>query len=143
MGDEELVSVSVAMRLLGVSSRTLRRYTQEGLLPDRRSPGGHRVFVVAELRALGRRRGSWSGPGGQVVLYGRVPSHQQQAEGGLERQVDGLRAAAGARPLAGVFTDIASGLSEGRRGLDGAFGWLWPRNRGTVGSPGRRRWRTW
>lgn len=121
MGDEDVVPVSVAMRILGVSSRTLRRYTQEGLLPDRRSPGGHRVFVVRELRALGLRRAPGGGPAGEVVLYARVSSRRQQREGDLERQLDRLRVTAGGRAVAGAFTDVASGLSERRRGLQQAL----------------------
>ncbi|OAH12156.1 hypothetical protein STSP_44930 [Streptomyces jeddahensis] len=54
---------------------------------------------------------------GAVVLYGRVSSHQQRAEGDLERQGERLREAAGDRPIAGVFTDVASGLSDKRKGL--------------------------
>ncbi|WP_369148857.1 IS607 family transposase [Streptomyces sp. R44] len=115
---EDWVSAGKAAKRLGVSTRTLRRYTLEGVLEDRRSPGGRRVFRVADLNALARRRGNPVVPAsGGVVLYGRVSSHRQRAEGALERQMERLRAAAGGRVVAGEFTDVASGLSDKRKGM--------------------------
>ncbi|WP_092556088.1 MerR family DNA-binding transcriptional regulator [Actinoplanes derwentensis] len=52
-----LVSAATAAQRLGVSTRTLRRYTADGTLPDRRSPGGRRVFDPDELSRLTARRG--------------------------------------------------------------------------------------
>ncbi|MEV0050672.1 MerR family DNA-binding transcriptional regulator [Saccharopolyspora shandongensis] len=56
--------------MLGVSTRTLRRDTQQGVLPDRRSAGGRRVFSVTELEDVRRRRESLP-PIEGVVLYAR------------------------------------------------------------------------
>ncbi|MFC9646180.1 recombinase family protein [Streptomyces mirabilis] len=50
------------------------------------------------------------------MLYGRVSSHQQRQEGGLERQLERLREVAGDRPVAGEFFDVASGLSASAKG---------------------------
>jgi predicted site-specific integrase-resolvase len=52
-----------------------------------------------------------------VVLYGRVSSHRQRQEGDLDRQLERLREVAGDRPVVGVFFDVASGLSDKRKGL--------------------------
>ncbi len=107
-----------ARQLLGVSSRTLRRYTSEGRLPDRRTPGGMRVFSANEVAALVRSRGGAEAEaGGKVVLYARVSSRRQALEGDLDRQMATLRASAITRVVAGEFSDIASGLSDRRRGL--------------------------
>jgi predicted site-specific integrase-resolvase len=96
----------------------LRRYTLDGVLEDRRSPGGRRIFRVGDLDALSRRRGQpHLPPVGGVVLYGRVSSHRQRAEGDLDRQMVRLREAAGERIVVGEFTDVASGLSDRRKGL--------------------------
>ena len=112
------VSAGKAAKRLGVSTRTLRRYTLEGILEDRRSPGGRRVFRVGDLDALSRRRGKPAlPPMGGVVLYGRVSSHRQRTEGDLDRQLARLRQAAGDRAVVGEFFDVASGLSERRKGL--------------------------
>ncbi|MBT2511715.1 IS607 family transposase [Streptomyces sp. ISL-98] len=116
--DEDWISTGRAAKRLGVSTRTLRRYTLEGTLEDRRSPGGRRVFRVGDLDALSRRRGHPAlPPVGGVVLYGRVSSHRQRAEGDLDRQMAALRQAAKGRIVVGEFTDVASGLSDKRKGL--------------------------
>ncbi|MGW9026146.1 MerR family DNA-binding transcriptional regulator [Streptomyces sp. NPDC055722] len=79
------MSAGKAAKRLGVSTRTLRRYTLEGVLEDRRSPGGRRIFRIGDLDALSRRRGHPALPlVGGVVLYGRVSSHRQRAEGDLD-----------------------------------------------------------
>ncbi|MFD8778915.1 recombinase family protein [Streptomyces sp. NPDC059916] len=52
-----------------------------------------------------------------MVLYGRVSSQRQRGEGDLDRQMARLRKAAAGRPVAGEFFDVASGLSDQRRGL--------------------------
>ncbi|WP_050371671.1 IS607 family transposase [Streptomyces acidiscabies] len=114
--DQEMVSATRAARILGVSTRTLRRYTASGVLADRRSPGGKRVFSVVELEALRAEAGRLPVVEG-VVLYGRVSSRRQRAEGDLDRQMARLRQAAGGRPVVGEFFDVASGLSDQRRGL--------------------------
>ncbi|KND34016.1 hypothetical protein IQ63_17535 [Streptomyces acidiscabies] len=52
-----------------------------------------------------------------MVLYGRVSSHGQRAEGDLDRQMSRLREAAKGRVVVGEYSDVASGLSDRRRGL--------------------------
>lgn len=120
---DRFVGVAEARAFLGVSSRTLRRYTAEGRLPDRRSPGGRRVFSLAELEAISHRRKLSSAEEGHgaVVLYARVSSRRQAKEGDLGRQMARLEQAARKRRVAGKFSDVASGLSERRSGLRGAL----------------------
>lgn len=48
------ISASEAARLLGVSSATVRRYIRDGLLTERRTPGGHFRLKEEEVRALMR-----------------------------------------------------------------------------------------
>jgi putative resolvase len=114
---DEWISTGKAAKRLGVSTRTLRRYTLEGVLEDRRSPGGRRIFRVGDLDRAAKRRGQLLAVSGSVVLYGRVSSHRQQQEGDLGRQLERLRTAAGDRSIAGEFSDVASGLSDRRKGL--------------------------
>lgn len=113
---DRLLSATTAARMVGVSTRTLRRYTQQGVLPDRRSAGGRRVFSVAELEDVRRRRGSLP-PVGGVVLYARVSSQRQRSEGDLDRQITRLRHATEGHVVVGEFWVVASGLSDGRRGF--------------------------
>ena len=112
-GPYDYVSATSAAHRLGVSTRTLRRYTQEGRLPDARSAGGRRILRIADLDAITRKP-----PAGRAVGYARVSSRRQQAEGDLDRQVARLRA----HDALVVFTDVASGLSERRAGLRKALG---------------------
>jgi predicted site-specific integrase-resolvase len=108
----DLVPMSRARATLGVSSRTLRRYTASGKLPDLRSPGGHRVLRIADLHALhaeheDRRTG--------VLIYARVSCAGQKDD--LVRQIEDLERAAEGRVVLATFSDVASGLSDKRRGL--------------------------
>lgn len=108
-GPDDYVSATAAAHRLGVSTRTLRRYTAEGRLPDARSAGGRRIFRIGDLDAITRKPAT-----GKAIGYARVSSRRQQAEGDLDRQVTRLQDR-GADLV--VFTDVASGLSDRRAGL--------------------------
>ena len=56
----DLLSVSAVADLLGVHVDTVRRWTDEGKLPEVRTPGGHRRVPRA---AVDRLRGGAAGPG--------------------------------------------------------------------------------
>jgi predicted site-specific integrase-resolvase len=109
-GPDDYVSATAAAHRLEVSTRTVRRYTQEGRLPDARSAGGRRIFRVGDLDAITRKPAE-----GIAVGYARVSSRRQQADGDLDRQVSRLRAYGGNELV--VFSDVASGLSDRRAGL--------------------------
>lgn len=109
-GPDDYLSATIAAHRLGVSTRTLRRYTQEGRLPDVRSAGGRRIFRIGDLDAITSKAAK-----GRVVGYARVSSRRQQAEGDLDRQVTRLSERQPSDLT--VFTDVASGLSDRRAGL--------------------------
>ena len=112
----DLVPMSRARAILGVSARTLRRYTASGKLPDLRSPGGHRVFRLADLHALiGEHENRHIG----VLIYARVSCAGQKDD--LVRQVEDLERAAQGRTVLATYSDVASGLSDKRRGLGKLF----------------------
>lgn len=46
---DDLVSVSIAARMLGVSVQTMRKYADDGVVPVQRTPTGHRRFRVADV----------------------------------------------------------------------------------------------
>src|ERR1700675_3221509 len=85
-GPDDYESATAAAHRLGVSTRTLRRYTQDGRLPDARSAGGRRIFRLGDLDAITRKPST-----GKAVGYARVPSRRQQAEGDLDRQIARLQ----------------------------------------------------
>jgi putative resolvase len=113
-GPDDYLSATAAAYRLGVSTRTLRRYTQEGRLPDTRSAGGRRIFRIGDLDSITCKPST-----GKSVGYERVSSRRQQAEGYLDRQVARLREH---DPDLIVFSDVASGLSDRRAGLRKALG---------------------
>jgi predicted site-specific integrase-resolvase len=104
-GPDDYVSATAAAHRLGVSTRTLRRYTAEGRLPDARSAGGRRIFRVGDLDAITCKPSA-----GTAVGYARVSSRRQH----LDRQVGRLQDRDSDLV---VFTDVASGLSDRRAGL--------------------------
>lgn len=46
---EELVSVSQALKILGISMTTLYRYEKKGLIMPYRTVGGHRRYKIIQL----------------------------------------------------------------------------------------------
>lgn len=51
MSGARFVSCAVACQLLDVHPDTLRRWVEAGLLPNtRKTPGGHRRYLLADLR---------------------------------------------------------------------------------------------
>jgi predicted site-specific integrase-resolvase len=108
-GPDDYVSATAAAHRLGVSTRTLRRYTAQGRLPDARSAGGRRIFRIGDLDAITGKPCT-----GKAVGYARVSSRRHQAEGDLDRQVSRLQSQHADLVM---FTDVASGLSDRRAGL--------------------------
>jgi len=112
---DDLLSIANAAALLGIGVRTLRLYTNQGKLPDRRGAGGRRrVFLRSDVERFRAQRGCGLG---QVVLYAWVSSRRQSQEGDLERQMTRLRSSVAGRKVAGEFSDVASGLNDHRPGL--------------------------
>ena len=58
-----LLSVSAAAERLGVHVGTVRRWTDDGLLPEVRTPGGHRRIPAEAVERLRRERSGEATPG--------------------------------------------------------------------------------
>jgi excisionase family DNA binding protein len=58
-----LLSVSAAAERLGVHVATIRRWTDEGVLPEARTPGGHRRIPAEAVERLRRERAGETRPG--------------------------------------------------------------------------------
>ena len=76
-GSNEWLTLSQASKLLGVHGATLREWSDKGLIESFQTPGGHRRFALADIRAfleLGRNgKGRRSLPG----LMDRAVAHTQ------------------------------------------------------------------
>ncbi|MBP0020854.1 MAG: helix-turn-helix domain-containing protein, partial [Cyanobacteria bacterium SBLK] len=65
-----LISVSEAAKLLGVSTKTIRRWEADGKIKAVRTEGGHRRFEVSDL--IGNKQNV-----DLTVAYARVSSRDQ------------------------------------------------------------------
>jgi len=120
---ERLIGISEAAKLLGINTRTLRRWDFEGKLKAVRSPGGHRRYRLSEIEALqgvgiGQKRNEDC-----VAVYCRVSSYEQKKKGDLERQKcrvlehcvnQGCR-------VGYVLDEVSSGMNDNRNKLKRLF----------------------
>jgi hypothetical protein len=88
------VRIGIASRIIGVSTKTLRRWNASGKLSCTRTVGGHRRVSMIEIQRLAGEapgkgdEGEKETPGDAgTAVYCRVSSHEQKAKGDLARQV--------------------------------------------------------
>ncbi len=124
------IAIGTVASMLGVSTRTLRRWdAAERLRPSFRTAGNHRRYdrhaVLHAIRHGGSdnnrhdtsERAGHAAP--RAAVYSRVSSTRQNLDGELDRQqamIAGHCAAKGYR-VSGTYRDVGSGLNDGRRGL--------------------------
>jgi predicted site-specific integrase-resolvase len=114
MESEEFLPIGKVAKLLGVSPQTIRRWQKDGKIQEVRSPTNRRLYGVREVKRITGARQSES-----VVIYARVSSAKQKADGNLVRQVDRLKryAADHGYEVIRVFQEQASGINEHRKPL--------------------------
>lgn len=104
-----LITVSEAANLLGVSTKTIRRWESEGRIKSTRTEGGHRRFLISDL--LGSRQDA-----SLTVAYARVSSHDQKED--LNRQKIVLEAYCAKQGWSfEVISDLGSGMNYRKKGL--------------------------
>jgi len=118
-----LVRIGIAAKIIGVTTKTLRRWDKDGKLePTLRTKGGHRRYETTELPGQeGKTRGTDQEaslqPPERVVGYIRVSSTKQRDDLARQReQVENYATGRGWQ-IEQVFQDIASGLNDQRPGL--------------------------
>jgi excisionase family DNA binding protein len=112
----QLLSVSAAARLLGVSSSSLRAWAAAGRVPHVRTPGGHRRFDLDELvRWLAERGGSPPAPAprAQELVPTRIEAMPALGTALRERAEDVVDAFE--EELAATRSIVATRASAGRR----------------------------
>ena len=71
-GTQRFLNVSEAAEFLGVSAASLRKWSDQGLLPVYRTPGGQRRYSPHDLEEfLASMRQPGAGAGAAVPRYGR------------------------------------------------------------------------
>jgi predicted site-specific integrase-resolvase len=98
------VSTRKAQEYYGVTSQTLRNWSDMGKIKYRRTTGGHRVYIINEQNENKESK--------RKIIYIRVSSHKQKDD--LERQKDYMLERF---PDYEVIKDIGSGLNFKRKGL--------------------------
>ena len=108
---KELVTLSKASKILGVTTKTLRNWDEAGKIQTVRTSGNHRRIPIEELEKL---RGKETNIRTVSCVYCRCSTHKQEEN--LERQVGRLLehcAKNDWKPE--LYKDIGSGLNENRR----------------------------
>jgi putative resolvase len=106
----EHVTLSAASKLLGVTVRSLRKWSDEGKLKTIRTEGGHRRVAMSEIRRL---QGIEQKERTVTLCYCRCSTHKQEEN--LERQVGRvLEHCAKQGWQVELFKEIGSGLNDNR-----------------------------
>jgi excisionase family DNA binding protein len=103
------LTIQEAADLLGVSTKTLRRWEDDGKLVPERTEGGHRRYDVTQL--LGIDQGSR-----KTIAYARVSSSDQKED--LKHQILVLEAYCTSHGWNfEIIQDLGSGMNYRKRGL--------------------------
>ena len=112
---EVTISIGEAAKELGISTKTLRRWADDGQIRFERTPGNQRRFYLADIKRITPRSL------GQIdervtINYARVSSHDQKQD--LVRQVQVLEAFSGSNGWQfETIQDMGSGLNYQKKGL--------------------------
>jgi putative resolvase len=109
------ISIGDAAKELGISTKTLRRWTDTGKIKFERSPTGQRRFFLADILRITPR--DFNQLDDRITInYARVSSHDQKAD--LVRQVQVLEAFSATNGWQfETIQDLGSGLNYNKRGL--------------------------
>ena len=102
---------------LGVSTKTIRRYDEEGKLRMHRTEGNHRIILREDLLCLLEEKGLLyddSTMQKKDVIYARVSSHDQKRSGDLDRQIVFLIEHTAGLQNPVILKEVGSGLNDGR-----------------------------
>ena len=109
--------VKEVAEFLGVSTKTIRRYDEEGKLNMHRTEGNHRIILREDLLCLLEEKGllyNDSVMQKKDVIYARVSSHDQKRSGDLDRQIVFLIEHITGLQNPVVLKEVGSGLNDGR-----------------------------
>lgn len=107
---KELVTLSKASKVLGVTTKTLRNWDEAGKIQTVRTSGNHRRIPIEELEKLRGKANTRT----ISIVYCRCSTHKQEEN--LERQVGRLLEHCVKNDWKPeLYKDIGSGLNENRR----------------------------
>lgn len=108
------VSIKKAAEILGVSTKSLRRWEKQGKIEAVRTNGGHRRYDLSQFYPPANKVGKRDD---RITLcYARVSTHEQKED--LKRQINMLETYSAAHGWEfEVIEDMGSGLNYHKRGL--------------------------
>ena len=118
-----LISIAQASEMLGITTKTLKIWTNEKKIKSYRTAGNHRRFRVEDIE-------NFLGEGIQsiktkknVFVYCRVSTKKQAESGNLERQKERLINYCSEKEynILHIYEEVASGLNDNRRELAKMF----------------------
>ena len=121
---DKLVNVSQAADMLGVSTKIMRMWDNEGKVEAVRTAGGHRRYRVSEIEKLqGIEHPPEEKKKESIAIYARVSSHEQKEKGDLARQKSRLVDYCLEKKyhVTHTFEDVGSGMSANRSRLKRLF----------------------
>jgi len=113
-----ILRIGEAAELIGVSTRTIRRWDKAGRISCFRTIGNHRRIKFIEIQRIttGKELPEIES---HSAIYARVSSHEQKQKGDLKRQIDSVVNFCGLNgyknPI--IFQDVGSGLNTKRKGF--------------------------
>ena len=113
---ENMVSISRAAKILGVSMVTLRRWDSEGRLPSIKTEGGHRRYDISKIRPEMVHKYSAVTENRKTVAYARVSSHDQKSDLERQKQVLELFCCQNGWTFE-LISDLGSGMNYQKKGL--------------------------
>jgi len=115
----KLITIKEAASLLSVSTKTLRRWDDEGTLKAIKTVGGHRRYLQDDIDKYMKVYLPVKVIKKPICTYSRVSSHEQKAKGDLDRQSQRLseHCAKKKYQVDHIIKDVGSGLSDTRNGF--------------------------
>lgn len=115
-----LYKIGEVAKLLGVTTRTIQNYDNQGKIETVRSDGGYRLVTREGLIKHLSRRGLIIDDTSSVkkdVIYARVSSHEQKVKGDLDRQA--MKIVDSVHDLQNllILKEVGSGLNDKRKQL--------------------------
>lgn len=116
-----LITIKEASETLSVSTKTLRRWDDYGILIAIKTNGGHRRYLQDDIDKFMKTYVPTKENGNKEVVatYSRVSSHEQKQKGDLDRQSQRLSEYCAKKKLnvGYIIKDVGSGLSDTRTGF--------------------------
>jgi len=118
----KLITIREAAETLSVSTKTLRRWDDTGVLLAIKTNGGHRRYLQDDIDKFTKTYVPKNDNGNKEVVatYSRVSSHKQKQKGDLDRQSIRLSEYCAKKKMfvEYIIKDVGSGLNDTRNGLN-------------------------